>query len=127
MKFHALWLSMGWLLVALIVYTSLSPSPSGLVLFEEADTVLQGLAYLVLMVWFGQLNGAGQRPRIALSLTGLGVTLEFFQYLSGVRTGAWEDGLTDVLGIVGGWLLLKTPLGTSLERLDQSLRRATNA
>ncbi len=58
-RLRKLWLSIGWLLVALVVYLSLSSDPPVMANDEKADVLayvaLHLLVYGVLMLWFLQL------------------------------------------------------------------------
>jgi len=51
----SVWLALGWLMVAVVVWLSLSPSPPKGPDFPDSDKLLHGLTYLVLTGWFGQL------------------------------------------------------------------------
>ena len=58
-----LWLVLGWAMVAVIIWLSLTPSPPK-VDFEHSDKVGHFLAYGSLMFWFAQLYIA-RRTRLA--------------------------------------------------------------
>jgi len=58
-----LWLVLGWAMVAVIIWLSLTPSPPK-VDFEQSDKVGHFLAYGSLMFWFAQLYIA-RRTRLA--------------------------------------------------------------
>ncbi|MBS1269384.1 MAG: hypothetical protein MAG794_00335 [Gammaproteobacteria bacterium] len=128
MKCRALWLSIGWLMVAVVVYVSLTPSPPPTPAFDGADKVLHGLAYVVLMGWFGQLYASGGgRVLVAVALVGMGVGLEMLQGFGGIRTASWTDGVADAAGVIGGCLALRTRLNAGLFWLDSRLRRLIGA
>ena len=54
--YKKIWLSFGWLMIALVFYFSLMPSPPEIKLnFEYIDKVEHFLAYVILMGWFSQI------------------------------------------------------------------------
>ena len=104
-KWRALWLSIGWLLVAAIVYLSLTPTPIELP-GDSGDKYGHVAAYGVLMFWFTQIYSASpRRMAVAISLALLGIGLEFVQGYTGYRTFDRADMVADVIGIVLGWLV----------------------
>jgi VanZ family protein len=127
-RLRKLWLLIGWLLVALVVYLSLAPDRLPIDALSNDDITRRilykighALAYGTLMFWFLQLYPVSQRTIIALSLIGLGLLLEGLQALTPEHTPAFLDALVDALGVMFGWLLGKTPLSRSLEMLDKML------
>lgn len=96
-----LWLSIGWCLVALIVWLSLKPPSEGMGLIN--DKLAHVLAYFSLSGWFCQLFLP--RYRVALALLALGALLEILQGLSGYREMSAADLLANSVGIGIGWLL----------------------
>ena len=110
---------MGWGLVLLVVYLSLTPDP---VDAGQIGAISFGhfLAYFVLMFWFAQLY----RSRLALvGLAGafalLGVTLELAQWMTTYRTFDFADMRDNALGVAVGFALGSTPLGLAFSRLER--------
>ncbi len=97
------YIAVGWLLVAAIVWLSLTPAPPK-VDFESSDKVGHLFAYGLVMFWFAQLYAA--RPA-RLGYAGLfilmGVSLEFVQRWLGYRTFEVFDMLADSAGVLLGW------------------------
>lgn len=117
-----LWLSIGWLLIALIVYLSLTPHPINAPHFHNSDKVGHLLAYAALMGWFSQIyRHASQQIKIAMALVGLGITMEFLQGLTHYRMFDYVDMLANSLGVLIGWVVAKTSLGQTLAYLDQRI------
>ena len=117
-----LWLSIGWLLIALIVYLSLTPHPINTPHFYNSDKVGHLLAYAALMGWFSQIyRHASQQIKIAMALVGLGITMEFLQGLTHYRMFDYVDMLANSLGVLIGWVVAKTSLGQTLAYLDQRI------
>ena len=110
-----LWLTVGWLLVVLVVYLSLTPHPPAPMSFDNADKLEHALAYGALALWFCQIYcSVKSRVLLALALTGLGIGLEYVQGWTGYRTFDVLDMLADGAGVSLGWLLALTPLGRLL-------------
>jgi VanZ family protein len=125
-----LWLTIGWLLVALVVYLSLTPGWLPLdALSDDVSThrltygVSHALAYGALMLWFLQLYPVSRRPIIAVWLVGLGGVLEVLQAFTPDRDPDYLDFLANGAGVVLGWLLARTPLAHSLAILERVLFR----
>jgi VanZ family protein len=98
-----LWLAVGWAMVAVIIWLSLTPSPPK-VDFEHSDKVGHFLAYGSLMFWFAQLYIA-RRTRLAYAagFAAMGVTLEFIQGWTGYRDFEVYDMLANGTGVALGW------------------------
>jgi len=91
----------GWLLVAVVCWFSLTPSPpdSGL---HQGDKMGHLLAYLALMTWWGQLDG--RRHRLLLIFVVMGMALEGLQGLTPSREPSFMDMAANGLGALLGWL-----------------------
>jgi VanZ family protein len=77
------------------------------------------VAYLWLMLWFGQLWPAWRaRVAVALIIWALGIALEYVQLAIGYRTFSYADMLDDAIGVALGLVLLLTPLSHLVRRLD---------
>ena len=104
--------AVGWTLVALIVWLSLTPSPPTIDI-EQGDKLGHAFAYANVMFWFAQLYlRAAVRLRYALGFIALGVALEFIQAQVG-RDFEVADMAADAIGVALGWagaILLKLPL-----------------
>lgn len=124
LTYQKLWLSIGWLLIALIVYLSLTPHPFDPVHFHNSDKVEHLLAYGTLMAWFSQIyRHASQQIKIAMALITLGVTMEFLQGMTHYRTFDYADMLANSVGVLTGWVVARTSLGQTLAYLDQRMSR----
>ena len=98
---------MGWLLILLVCYFSLTPTPPKIdIKFEYLDKLEHMLSYLVLMAWFAQLYHTKQsRIYYALFFIVLGITIEILQGLGGIRYFEYSDMLANTSGVVMGLLL----------------------
>lgn len=122
LRYRAAWLAIGWLMVAVVVYLSLSPSPPKGPDFPDSDKLMHGLTYLVLTAWFGQLyRSVSGRLGWAVVFATLGALLEVLQGLGGAREASWADGAANAAGAACGWLLLRTRLAAGLSWVEGCL------
>lgn len=116
---------MGWALVLVIIYQSLTPHP---VEFEVAqgDKYLHVLAYLALSSWFANIYERwSDRLLCAAGCLALGIGLEFAQLLTATRSFEVADMGADAAGVVIGMALAPPRLPNYLrftERVAASLR-----
>jgi VanZ family protein len=121
LKLRKLWLSIGWLLLAAIVYVSLTPAPPD-PKFEINDKVLHFAMYFVLVGWFAQIFPLGRRLVAYAGLFfALGVALEWAQGLGGERTTSILDALANGAGIGAGLILTLTPVASALGSFERLL------
>ena len=81
LKLRYLWIVTGYMLVALVVYLSLTSNPidTGMS-FPYEDKLYHAFAYFTLMFWFSQIyHGRLQRNMIAAVFIFMGFTLEYLQ------------------------------------------------
>jgi VanZ family protein len=98
-----LWLVLGWMLVLLVIYLSLTPAPITLPI-REGDKLSHAFAYFVLMSWFANLYpGLSVRARFAAGFIALAVVLEFVQLWTGYRSFEVDDMTAGALGVAAGW------------------------
>ena len=104
-----IWLAIGCLLIAMVIWLSLTPDPVSIPVIDVSDKLQHAFAYAVLMGWFGQLY---QRPMMrlgyAFSFVLMGVVLEFAQGLSGQRTYELADMLANTSGVLLAWIVLRS-------------------
>ncbi len=121
LKYRPLWLAVGWLLVALVVYLSLTPRPLELQ-FSNSDKYSHLLAYFVLMGWFQQLYPAWRSRLLLLGIfVAMGVGIEYLQGLSGVRFFDLADMAANAIGATLAWLLGWTGFSSLLLHLEQRM------
>jgi VanZ family protein len=124
LKLSFLWLSLGCVMVALVVYLSLTSSPvdTGLS-FPYQDKVFHAFAYFVLMTWFAQIyHGRLQRNVIAVMLVIMGVMLEYLQSFDPDRYYEYADMLANSTGVVLGLLVTLTWVKNCLIRFEKLIR-----
>lgn len=116
--FRHLWQAIGWLMVAVVIGLTLMPQPPQ-VSVVSSDKAQHFLAYAGLMFWFRQAFAPGVRWVIFLVM--LGAVQEFIQGWSGHRHFEYTDMLANALGVICGFLLASTRLGSLVSRLDRIL------
>lgn len=110
LKFRFIWLAIGYALVTLVVYLSLTSQPpeieSGL---PFQDKFFHALAYFTLMAWFAQIyHDRFQRNMIALVFVLMGVALEYVQSLDPARMFEVADMIANTVGVALGFYLSLT-------------------
>lgn len=123
MRFTYLWLTVGWLLVASVVWLSLTPAPPRIPgEFDGSDKVGHWLAYFILAGWFVQLYRSwGPRLLYGLLFVALGIGLEFLQEWGGVRSFEVTDMVAGTLGVAAGLALGLTPAAGALQAVEQRI------
>lgn len=120
-KLLKLWWSLGVCLVALITALSLLPMGGPSLDIPSSDKINHAFAYVVMMLYFGQLVGDDLRRRlwVVALLIVYGAAIECLQSLTPARTAEWADLGADLVGIAIGWLLLRTVLGQTLVVIEE--------
>lgn len=112
LRFPRLWLSLGWIAVALAVVVCLAPidklpQPPSL-----SDKTEHFLAYLLLSVWFAGIYQRGHYWIIAVGLIVMGILIELAQDAMGLgRRADAYDVIANCSGVLAGLLLCWFGLG----------------
>lgn len=102
---HRLWLACGWLVLAIVLWGTLTPEPPGFISppLPQFDKFEHFGAFLFLNAWF---IAAQAKRRYWWSLTvgfiALGGLIEIVQTWSGFRDGDWYDWYADSAGVLLG-------------------------
>jgi VanZ family protein len=124
LKYRKLWITVGFSLVLLVVYLSLTRNPPAPLTFDNADKFEHVLAYATLSFWFCQIYlSAKLGVVVSTALIGQGVLLEYMQGWTGYRTFDVLDMAADCIGVLLGWLLTCTPLGRMLVFIECRMAR----
>jgi VanZ family protein len=124
LRWLPLWLATGWLLVASIIYLSLTPAPPSVDL-PEGDKLEHVLAYAVLMFWFAQMYyRTRSRLPFALGFVLLGIALEFLQAFTDTRQFEIADMIADAAGVALGWIIAPPRTGNVLWGLESLILKA---
>jgi len=123
LKLRFLWLAIGYALIALVLYLSLTSEPiemSGL--FAYQDKLYHALAYFILMAWFSQIyHHRFQRNMIAVILVIMGLTLEYLQSLDPNRFAEFGDMVANVTGVALGFAVALSNAKNILLRVEKLL------
>lgn len=121
LKYRFFWLLVGYLMIAYVIEQSLIPSPSDPG-FDISDKILHAFGYFCLMGWFVQIYRRWQIKIIwAISLTLMGVLLEFMQGWSGFRHFEVYDMFANATGVVFALLLSFTRFADVLSYTEARL------
>lgn len=120
LRYFPLWLSIGWLLIAAVLYASLAPSTVP-AMAPHSDKAGHFLAYFVLALWFSQLYSARGRMWWAIAFIGMGVLLEYLQALTVFRLFELADMAANTAGVLSGWALGSTVGTNFLARFERWL------
>ncbi|MCW8923116.1 MAG: VanZ family protein [Gammaproteobacteria bacterium] len=108
-RYKKLWLAMGYALVAIVIYLSVTSHPpdSGLEI-PFYDKIGHTLAYFILMGWFAQLyHLKRQRTMYALGFVAMGVAMEYVQSFDPARMAEFADMVANTLGVVIALLITR--------------------
>ena len=123
LKLRFLWLAIGYALVVLVVFLSLTSDPVDMGMsFPYEDKVYHALAYFVLMAWFAQIyHDQFQRIMIAVIFIFMGVMLEYFQSFDPNRMAEFGDMLANSAGVALGFIVALTGAKNILVKIERTL------
>ena len=119
LRYIKLWLTIGFLLVGMVCFFTLTPSPPDMGDFPESDKIGHLVAYSAIMLWFGFIYLRGkQYLRVGLAFIVMGIALELIQGMLGYRNFSYLDMGANVCGVMIGWFLARTRLAEALVRFE---------
>ena len=121
LRLRFLWLSIGYALVALVVFLSLTGNPvkTGFS-FPYEDKVYHAFAYFTLMAWFSQIyHDRFQRYMIAVIFVFMGITLEYLQSFDPDRYYEFADMIANSTGVALGFSIALTGAKNILLRIEK--------
>ncbi len=120
LKLRFIWLSIGYALVFVVVYLSITSNPIKNLGIPYQDKVFHALAYFGLMSWFVQIyHDKFQRNMIAIIFLSMGVLMEYIQSFEPTRMADIKDVLANIVGVGLGFLLAQTTLKNVLVKLEK--------
>ena len=124
LRYRKLWLIIGYLLIALVIFLSLTSSPVEIdTSLPYEDKLLHMIAYFVLTFWFIQIYHIRHHViRWVIVFLCLGTLLEYLQGFDANRYSEVADVFANTLGVMAGVGLAKTPLRFTLQRLEHYFR-----
>ena len=115
LRFIRLWLAIGFLLVGVVCFLTLTPSPPDMDDFPEGDKIGHFVAYSTMMLWFGLIYLRGKRyMRVGLAFIVMGIALELIQGMLNYRSFSYLDMGANACGVMIGWLFAGTRLAEAL-------------
>lgn len=123
LKLRFLWMAIGYALVVLVVFLSLTSNPvdTGLE-FPLQDKLFHALAYFALMAWFAQIyHDRFQRNMIAVVFVIMGFTLEYLQSFDPARYAEAGDMVANVTGVALGFSIALTRVKNTLVHIEKSI------
>lgn len=121
LRARRLWQSLGWVLILLVAFLSLTPNPVE-VPVAAGDKLGHVLAYGVLMVWFANLyETSAKRRMFAIGFVAMGIALEFVQGWSGYRTFELADMVADAIGVAAGWVFAPPRIPNVLRSIEKTV------
>ena len=121
LKLRFLWLTIGYALVALVIFLSLTSSPVDMEMnFPYEDKFFHALAYFILMAWFSQIyHDRFKRNMVALVFVLMGVTLEYLQSFDPNRYSEFGDMVANSAGVALGFSIALTGAKNILARVEK--------
>ena len=123
-RFKWLWLLIGYGLIVLVVYLSLTGDPIQIdSRLPYQDKLLHALAYFVLAFWFLQIYHIKHHMVFwAVFFLCLGVSMEYLQGFDPARNSEAGDMAANAIGVVIALVLSRTRLRFMLVRLERFIR-----
>jgi VanZ family protein len=124
LRFIRLWLTIGFLLVGVVCFLTLTPSPPDMGDLPESDKIGHFVAYSTMMLWFGFIFLRGKRyTKIGLAFIVMGIVLESMQGMLEYRNFSYLDMCANACGVIIGWLLARTRLADTLVFVEGKFRK----
>lgn len=118
LAFPMVWQAIGWLMVCVVVYLTLTPKPPAIPGFLGWDKAQHFVAYAGLMWWYRQAfsKNIGWIGFMVI----LGVGLECIQGLTDYRYFEYSDMAANSIGVALGVILAASPLGQIVSLIDRT-------
>jgi VanZ like family len=122
LRYAAVWWTIGWCIVAGVLFGSLKPKvvfPD----FAESDKIAHFSAYCAMAFWFAGMTDRRRYPFLAVLLVLLGGAIELAQGAMDLgRSADWRDLLANSMGIGVAIIAAYAGLGTWMSRIERLLR-----
>lgn len=120
------WLAAGWLMLAVVLWGTLTPEPPQLEPpIPQFDKLEHFGAFLLLSGWFtAALPGPRWTWGLAAVFIALGGAIELIQGWTGFRDAEWMDWVSDSVGVVFGVWLAARGLSRFLNHLSRRYERS---
>ena len=121
LRLKPLWLVLGWMMVATVVYLALMPYPPQPMDFNSSDKLEHAAAFAGMTLWFFQIVAARRRLAVGAALLLLGIGIEIAQSFTPTRDFEYADMVADGVGILMGAWLARGWAGKVLATLERKL------
>lgn len=121
LRYFPLWLTVGWLLVAVVLQASLTSSPIQTPGIEYGDKIGHFAAYFTLVFWFCQLYKNRAHAFLFVLFVSMGIVIEFIQGQTDYRSFEVADMLANGSGAFLGWLVVRFYLARMLLNIEARL------
>ena len=124
LRYRKLWLVIGYFLIILVIFLSLTSSPVEIdTELPYLDKLFHALAYFSLTFWFMQIYHIKHHViRWAIFFLSLGLLLEYLQSFDPERYSEVGDMVANTLGVMLGVGLSMTPLRYTLVKFERYIR-----
>ena len=121
LRYRKLWLIVGYLLIALVIFLTLTSSPVHIdTNLPYQDKFFHALAYFSLTFWFMQIYHVKHHVfRWVIFFLCLGLLLEYLQSFDSRRYSEVGDMAANALGVAVALVLSRTQLRFMLARLER--------
>lgn len=121
LRYRKLWLGIGYFLIILVIFLSLTSSPVEIdTELPYQDKLFHALAYFSLTFWFMQIYHIKHHViRWAIFFLSLGLLLEYLQSFDPERYSEVGDMVANALGVMLGVGLSMTPLRYILLKFER--------
>jgi VanZ family protein len=124
LRYRRLWLIIGYLLIALVIFLSLTGKPVRIdTSLPNQDKLFHALAYFVLTFWFMQIYHIRHHVfRWVVFFLCLGLLMEYLQGFEPQRYSEVGDMVANTLGVAAAVAVARTPLRFMLMRLESYIK-----
>ena len=121
LRYRKLWLIIGYMLIALVIFLSLTSHPVRInTNLPYQDKLFHALAYFVLTFWFMQVYHIRNHVfRWVIFFLCLGLSMEYLQGFEPKRYSEVGDMAANTLGVAAALALSRTQLRFMLARLER--------
>jgi len=124
LRYRKLWLIIGYFLIILVIFLSLTSSPVHIdTSLPYQDKLFHALAYFLLTFWFMQIYHIKHHVfQWVIFFLCLGLLLEYLQGFDSERYSELADMVANAVGVIVAVGLARTPLRFSLMKLESYIK-----
>ncbi len=113
------WISLGALYTAVLLFVSLKPSTASTLMFPHADKLLHAAAHALFCVWLWPLVSNSKAWLVLLASFLLGCNIEIFQQFSPGRYPDSWDLAANICGAIAAYYAMSGRFGAYIESMLQ--------